>query len=238
MNNLKINLCGVEFQNPLIAASGTFGYGLEFERYLDLNRVGGISVKGLSLREHAGNPMPRIHETSSGMLNAIGLQNIGVDSFLRNKLPRLRKYNAKVIVNFWGKSIDEYAEIAAILDKEDIDMLEMNISCPNVKEGGISFSSSPDNARKVICAVRNVVSKKPLIVKLSPNVSDIRDFALVCEEEGADAVSAINTIVGMAINIDSRRPYLANNTGGLSGPAIKPVGVKMVMIFTKPLKFL
>ncbi len=225
---LKINLCGVEFNNPVIAASGTFGYGLEFSRFTDLNKIGGISVKGISLKETYGNKMPRIAETASGMLNAIGLQNIGAEKFISEKLPFLKKYDTRIIVNFWGKTIEEYTETAAILDKADIDMLEMNISCPNVKEGGIAFSSCPEMTEEIVKAVRKVVVHKPLIVKLSPNITDIRLFAAACEKCGADAVSVINTLLGMAIDVETMKPKIANITGGLSGPAIKPVAVRMV----------
>jgi dihydroorotate dehydrogenase (NAD+) catalytic subunit len=218
----------VEFSSPIIGASGTFGYGLEYSPIFDLNKVGGISVKGLSLHPHDGNPMPRIRETTAGMLNAIGLQNVGVEAFLRDKLPFLRKYSCRIIANFWGKTLEEYVQTAEILDKSNLDMLEMNISCPNVKAGGILFTSHPDKTREVVKAVRKVVKNTPLIVKLSPNVTDIKAYAKVCEEEGADAIAAINTLVGMAINIKTRKPYLANVTGGLSGPAIKPVGIRAV----------
>ncbi len=228
INPLKTTLCGVELKNPLIAASGTFGYGLEFAQVMDLSRIGGICVKGISLKPTDGNPMPRIRETASGMLNAIGLQNVGVEAFLTDKLPFLRKKNTKIIVNFWGKSDDDYIKVARILDESDVDMLEMNISCPNVKEGGISYSASPDRAGEITRKVRKEVKNKPLMVKLSPNVTDIRTYASACENAGADALSAINTLMGMAINIKTRRPWLANTTGGLSGPAIKPVAVRMV----------
>ncbi len=237
MNNpLKIKLCNVEFKNPVIAASGTFGYGLEFSRTIDLSLLGGISIKGISLHETAGNPMPRIRETASGMLNAIGLQNVGVENFLKTKLNILRRHDTRIIVNFWGKSIEEYVKVAEILDNADIDMLEMNISCPNIKEGGISFSANPLKTKEVLNAVRKVIKNKPLIVKLSPNVGNICDFARVCEEEGADALSAINTLLGMAINVKTRKPWLANVTGGLSGPAIKPVAVRMVYEISKAVK--
>lgn len=225
---LKINLCGIEFNNPVIAASGTFGYGLEFSRFTDLNKIGGISVKGISLKETYGNKMPRIAETASGMLNAIGLQNIGAERFISEKLPFLKKYDTRIIVNFWGKTIEEYSETAAILDKADVDMLEMNISCPNVNEGGIAFSSCPEMTEEIVKAVRKVVVHKPLTVKLSPNVTDIKPFAAACEKCGADAVSVINTLLGMAIDIETMKSKIANITGGLSGPAIKPVAVRMV----------
>ena len=225
---LKTVFCGIEFKNPIITASGTFGYGLEYVRHIDISRLGGISVKGISLHEVAGNPMPRIMETTSGMLNAIGLQNVGVDRFLKEKLPALRKHDTKVIVNFWGKTLEEYVEVAKILDDADVDMLEMNISCPNIKEGGIAFGTDPDMTLRVTSEVKNVLKNKPLMVKLSPNVTNIRVFAKACEDGGADAISAINTLLGMAINIHTKKPYISNVTGGLSGPAIKPVAVRMV----------
>lgn len=229
MDRLKTKLCGVEFKNPIIAASGTFGYGLEFKRFTDLNKIGGISVKGISLHETEGNPMPRLAETYSGMLNAIGLQNVGVEKFIKEKLPALKSIDTRIIVNFWGKTIDEYVEVAKILDEvERVDMLEMNISCPNIKEGGISFSSSPEAVSQVVSACRKVIKNKPLIVKLSPNVQDIKPFAKACEDNGADAVSAINTLIGMAIDVERMKPVLANITGGLSGPAIKPIALRMV----------
>ena len=229
MDRLKTKLCGVEFKNPIIAASGTFGYGLEFKRFTDLNKIGGISVKGISLHETEGNPMPRLAETYSGMLNAIGLQNVGVEKFIKEKLPALKSIDTRIIVNFWGKTIDEYVEVAKILDEvERVDMLEMNISCPNIKEGGISFSSSPEAVSQVVSACRKVIKNKPLIVKLSPNVQDIKPFAKACEDNGADAVSAINTLIGMAIDVERMKPVLANITGGLSGPAIKPIALRIV----------
>lgn len=227
-NKLKTKICGVEFNNPIIAASGTFGYGIEYSRHTDLNKIGGISVKGISLKETFGNKMPRIAETYAGMLNAIGLQNVGVEKFLSDKLPFLKRFDTRVIVNFWGKTIDEYIEVASILDKSNVDMLEMNISCPNVKEGGISFSSSPEATSEIVKAVRKVITSKPLIVKLSPNVTDIKPYAIACEKEGADGLSVINTLLGMAIDIETMKPKLSNITGGLSGPAIKPVAIRMV----------
>jgi len=227
-DRLKTVFCGVEFKNPVITASGTFGYGLEYSKHVDISRLGGISVKGISLNEVTGNPMPRIMETTSGMLNAIGLQNVGVKRFLKEKLPALRKHDTKIIVNFWGKTLEEYVETAKILDDADVDMLEMNISCPNIKEGGIAFGTDPDMTLRVTSEVKNVLKNKPLMVKLSPNVTNIRIFAKACEEGGADAISAINTLLGMAINIHTKKPYISNVTGGLSGPAIKPVAVRMV----------
>ncbi|MEF3255354.1 MAG: dihydroorotate dehydrogenase, partial [Deferribacterales bacterium] len=218
----------VEFKNPVITASGTFGYGLEYANFIDINKLGGISVKGISLKPVQGNPMPRIMETSSGMLNAIGLQNVGVEKFIKEKLPLLRRYDTKIIVNFWGKTLEEYIEVAKILDNEDVDMLEMNISCPNIKEGGIAFGTDPKMTYDVVYNCKKVMKKKPLIVKLSPNVTNIKIFGKMAEEAGADAISAINTLLGMAININTRRPFLSNVTGGLSGPAIKPVAIRMV----------
>ena len=225
---LNITICGVNFKNPVIAASGAFGYGLEYEKYIDLNKIGGISVKGLSLNKHEGNPMPRIVETASGMLNAIGLENIGVHEFVEEKLPLLKKYDTKIIANFWGKNRDEYVEVAEILDNSDIDMLEMNISCPNIKEGGISFGTDKKMTYSVINSVKKRIKNKPLAVKLSPNVTDIKEFAKTSKDAGADAISAINTLLGMAIDINTLRPILSNVTGGLSGPAIKPVALRMV----------
>jgi dihydroorotate dehydrogenase (NAD+) catalytic subunit len=234
---LNTKICGVDFKNPIITASGTFGYGIEYSRFLDLNQLGGISVKGISLNEVEGNKMPRIMETSAGMLNAIGLQNVGVKKFIEEKLPILRKYETKIIVNFWGKSLDEYIEVASILDsEEDIDMLEMNISCPNIKEGGIAFGTDPKMTYEVVNKVKKVLNNKPLMVKLSPNVTDIKVFGKIAEEAGADCLSAINTLLGMSININTRKPYISNITGGLSGPAIKPVAVRMVYELYKTVK--
>lgn len=228
-NILEKVICGVKFKNPIITASGTFGYGLEFIRFIDLNLLGGISIKGISLEPVEGNPMPRIVETASGVLNAIGLQNVGLKAFIAEKLPILKSYDTNIIVNFWGKSIDEYLKVAETLDNTDgVDMLEMNISCPNIKDGGISFSSSPLATREIVSKVRKVIRNKPLIVKLSPNVGDIKEYLKVVEEEGADSVSLINTLIGMAIDIHKYKPVLANKTGGLSGPAIKPIALRMV----------
>lgn len=229
MDRLKTNICGVEFKNPVIAASGTFGYGLEFKKFTNLDEMGGISVKGISLHPVEGNPMPRLAETYSGLLNAIGLQNVGVEKFIKEKLPALNSVKTNLIVNFWGKTTEEYVEVAKILDEQPrVDMLEMNISCPNIKEGGISFSSSPEAVYNIVSACRKVIKNKPLVVKLSPNVQDIRPFAKACVDGGADAISAINTLLGMAIDIEKMKPVLANVTGGLSGPAIKPIALRMV----------
>jgi dihydroorotate dehydrogenase (NAD+) catalytic subunit len=233
---LNINLCGVEFKNPVLAASGTFGYGLEFAEYCDISALGGICVKGLSVKPHEGNPMPRIRETAGGMLNAIGLQNIGVEAFLTDKLPKLLEYRTRIIANFWGNTVEDYIAAARLLDESAVDMLEMNISCPNIKQGGISFSATPESAADITAAVRKAVKNKPLIVKLSPNVTDIKAYGAACENAGADCLSAINTLLGMAIDVQTRKPYLANITGGLSGPAIKPVAVRMVYELYKTVK--
>lgn len=233
---LNTTICGVNFKNPIITASGTFGYGLEYSRFIDLNKLGGISVKGISLNPVEGNKMPRIMETSAGMLNAIGLQNVGVEKFLNEKLPLLKKYDTKIIVNFWGKTIEEYVETAGILDKSEIDMLEMNISCPNIKEGGIAFGTDPDMTYEVVNKVKKAIKNKPLMVKLSPNVTDIKVFGLAAEKAGADCISAINTLLGMSININTRKPFISNVTGGLSGPGIKPVAVRMVNELYKAVK--
>lgn len=225
---LAVEIAGIKMKNPVMPASGTFGYGEEFSGYLDLSRLGAIVTKGLSLRPKAGNPTPRIAETVSGMLNAIGLQNVGVDAFIEKKLPFLRKIDAPVIVNFFGNTLDEYGEIARRLsDIPDVAGCEMNISCPNVKQGGIVFGTDPGCAAEVVSLVRRHLSK-PLIVKLTPNVTDITVVARAVEEAGADAISCINTLTGMSVDIRTRRPRLANRTGGLSGPAIRPVAVRMV----------
>jgi len=225
---LKVNLAGIELKNPVLAASGTFGYGEEYARWVDLNQLGGIVVKGLSLKPHQGNPPPRIVETPAGMLNAIGLENVGLKVFLEEKLPFLASYDTAVIVNIWGREVGEYVTLAKELDGvKEIDGLELNVSCPNIKEGGLSFGTNPKTLRGLVQAVRRATSL-PLIVKLSPNVTDIVSLAQAAEEGGADAISLINTLLGMAIDINTRRPRLANVTGGLSGPAIRPVAVRMV----------
>ncbi len=226
--DLSVKMEGLEFTNPVIAASGTFGYGLEYLPFVDLDRLGGFSTKGLSLKPRMGNPVPRMVETASGMLNAIGLENIGLDKFLSDKLPLLENYKTRILVNFFGDTKDEYIEMATRLsDVERVDALEMNISCPNVEEGGVQFSSDPAVVLKLVTAVRQA-TKKFLIVKLSPNVTDITEIAKAAEEGGADALSLINTAIGMAIDLETRKPYLANKTGGLSGPAIKPIALNMV----------
>ncbi len=226
--DLKVRIGNLKLKNPVMTASGTFGYGDEYAEFVDLSKLGAIVVKGLSLKPKQGNPPPRIVETPAGMLNAIGLQNIGIDSFIKKKMPFLRECKTKVIANFFGDSIDEYVKAAEKLSSvKGIDALEMNISCPNKQAGWIVFGTEPEVTRNVVKAVRNA-TKLPLIVKLSPNVTDISLMAQVAEDAGADALSLINTLSGMAIDIQSQKPKLANITGGLSGPAIKPVAIRMV----------
>ena len=226
--DLSVEIAGIKLRNPVMTASGTFGYGREFVDYLDLEKIGAIITKGLSIRPKAGNPTPRIVETPGGMLNAIGLQNVGIDAFVEEKLPFLRTVNTPVIVNLYGNTLEEYGELAERLDKlPEVAGLEVNISCPNVKQGGIVFGTDPKAAYEVVSLVRESTIK-PLIVKLSPNVTDVVDMAKACVDAGADALSLINTLTGMAIDLQKRRPVLANVTGGLSGPAIKPVALRMV----------
>ena len=226
--DLSIKLGRLELDNPVIAASGTFGYGLEYRPFVDLNRLGGFATKGLSLKPRIGNPVPRMVETASGMLNAIGLENIGLEKFLTEKLPLLEAYKTRIIVNFFGDTQGEYVEMAAALEEVTrVDAVEMNISCPNVEEGGVQFSSDPAVVKPLVEAVRKVTGKF-LIVKLSPNVTDITEIAKAAEEGGADALSLINTQIGMSIDLKTGKPWLANKTGGLSGPAIKPIALYMV----------
>lgn len=228
MPNLSVEIAGIKFQNPVLTASGTFGYGLEYADFIDLNRLGGVVVKGLSMKPSRGNSPPRIIETASGMLNAIGLQNVGVEAFITEKLPLLKKYNTKIIANFFGDTQDEYVSVAERLtDVSGIAGLEMNISCPNVDKGGIAFGTDPQITEALVRKVRKVTSL-PLIVKLSPNVTDIVVIAKAAVNGGADALSIVNTLLGMAIDVQTRRPVLSNITGGLSGPAIKPVALRMV----------
>ena len=227
--NLKVNVGGIAMRNPVMTASGTFGYGLEFARFIDLSRLGAVVSKGVSSRPWPGNPPARIVETRAGMLNAIGLQNVGVDAFINEKLLRIRKLDTAVIVNIVGREIDEYVAVARKLNQEDgVTGLELNISCPNIKQGGISFGQNANLSAEVTQAVKRAAPAKPLVVKLTPNVADITEIALAVERGGADAISLINTLMGMAIDIDARKPLLANITGGLSGPAIKPVALRMV----------
>ena len=225
--NTKINFAGIEMKNPVTVASGTFGYGREYSEFFDLGKLGAIITKGTSLKPRSGNKPSRVCETASGMLNSIGLQNPGVEYFANNDLPFLRKFDTKIIVNACGSSIDEYVELCKILNTLDIDGVELNLSCPNVKAGCMAFGNTYEGVKKVTSEVRKVLDK-PLIVKLTPNVTDIVGIAKGVEDGGADAVSLINTLLGMKIDIYKRKPVLANNTGGLSGPAIKPVAVRMV----------
>ncbi|MEJ2470388.1 MAG: dihydroorotate dehydrogenase [Desulfuromonadales bacterium] len=226
--NMAVEIAGIKLRNPVMPASGTFGYGEEYAPFLDLEKIGAIVTKGLSLKPKAGNPTPRIAETISGMLNAIGLQNVGVDAFIQHKMPFLRTVNTPVIANFFGNTLEEYGEVAKRLNEiPEIAAAELNISCPNVKQGGIVFGTDPLAASEVVTLVRKNL-QKPLIVKLSPNVTDITVIARAVEESGADAISCINTLTGMSVDIHTRRPRIANRTGGLSGPAIRPVAVRMV----------
>ncbi|WP_417915494.1 dihydroorotate dehydrogenase [Candidatus Electronema sp. JM] len=226
--DLRVQIGPLELRNPVLTASGTFGYAKEFAPFVNLNRLGGIIVKGISLEPRPGNPPPRIVETACGMLNAIGLENVGVDRFISEKMPYLRTLAAPLFVNILGDSVEDYRELASRLDDvPGISGIEVNISCPNVKKGGVAFGSSPEMAGAVTKAVRTA-TKLPVIVKLSPNVSDITVMAKAVEAAGADAVSLINTLIGMAINAETRRPRLANIIGGLSGPAIKPIALRMV----------
>ncbi len=226
--DLSADIAGIKLQNPVMLASGTAGYGEDISRYCDLNRIGAIIVKGIALKSSKGNPPPRICETPSGMLNAIGLPNVGVETFISDKVPFLRNFSTKVIVNIFGSTVDDYGEVAAAFHGVDgVHGLEANISCPNIKEGGIAFGTDLVATRQVVRRIRKSTAL-PLIIKLSPNVTDITSFAKICEEEGANAISLINTLLGMVIDTETWRPKLANITGGLSGPAIRPVAVRMV----------
>ncbi|WP_289147397.1 dihydroorotate dehydrogenase [uncultured Megamonas sp.] len=225
--NLSVKIGNLELKNPVMGASGTFGFGREYEDFLDVNEIGAIVTKGVTPKPRAGNPGVRIAETPSGMLNCIGLENPGVDAFIYDILPKIKKYNTAVIVNISAGSVEEYAEMAWRLDIDGVDAVEVNISCPNVKEGGIVFGTDPKAAAVVTHAVKTH-TKKTVIVKLSPNVTDIVQMAKAVEEAGADAISMINTLTGMAIDINTRKPLLGNITGGLSGPAVKPVALRMV----------
>ena len=226
---MEVTIGGVRFKNPVLTASGTFAYGVEFAHLMDLNAIGGIVVKGISMKPIKGNPPPRIYETASGMLNAIGWQNIGATEFVTQKLPALQKYQAKVVVNIVGFCLEDYLEVTRFLnDYPGIAALELNISCPNVKHGGFHFNKDPRDTFKVVAKTKKASPRIPVWVKLSPNFTDIRPFARACEEAGADAISAVNTLIGMAVNVKTRRPRLNYVTGGLSGPAIKPVALRMV----------
>ena len=227
MADLSLELCGVKLKNPVIAASGTFGFGREFDGLYDISALGGISVKGLSLRPRTGNPPSRIAETPSGMLNSVGLQNPGVQSFIEHDLPWLLGKDIAVIANITGTSVEEYVGMAEVLAPTGVHLLEMNISCPNVHEGGVAFGVKPESVYAITKAVK-AAAKQPLIVKLTPNVADITENALAAQEAGADAISMINTLTGIAVDVQKRRMILANNTGGLSGPAVRPVALRMV----------
>ena len=227
MADLTVNIAGVEFKNPVITASGTFGFGREYSEFYPMREIGGLSCKGITLKPRMGNPPPRIAETPSGILNAVGLQNPGVDHFIERDLPWLKEQETVVIANIAGNTPEEYAQMAEKLSESSVDMIEMNISCPNVKHGGVQFGTSCQSVGAITREVR-AHCKKPLMVKLSPNVSDIAEIARAAESEGADALSLINTLTGMRIDINTLRPIIRNNTGGLSGPAVFPVAVRMV----------
>ena len=225
--NMKVNIAGVEWKNPVTVASGTFGSGAEFGEFVDLNKLGAVTTKGVANIPWTGNPAPRVAEVYGGMMNAVGLQNPGIDLFCKRDIPFLRKYDTKIIVNVCGKSTEDYCEVVERLSSEDIDMMEINISCPNVKEGGIAFGQNPKAAEEITKAVKKY-AKQPVIMKLSPNVTDIAEMAKAVEAGGADAISLINTLTGMKIDINRRQFVLANKTGGVSGPAIHPIAVRMV----------
>jgi len=235
-HSLEVQISSLKLRNPVITASGTFGYGLEYSQFIDLNLAGAITVKGLSLNPKQGNPPPRIYETPCGMINSIGLQNIGIDAFVVEKLPFLRKFDTKIIVNFFGENLDEYVEMASKLDATDgIHALEMNVSCPNKSSEWRKMGLETELLKKAVKEVR-AVTLKPLIVKLSPQVTDITVMAKICEDEGADAVSLINTIPAMVIDIKSRKSIIGTTAGGLSGPAIRPVAVRMVFEVSRAVK--
>ncbi len=227
MSNLGIKIAGVEFKNPVMTASGTFGSGMEYGEFVDLNKLGAVVTKGVANVPWPGNPTPRVTEVYGGMLNAIGLQNPGIDVFLERDLPFLKQYDTKVIVNVCGKSVSDYLEVVEKLSDADIDMMEINISCPNVKEGAIAFGQKADSVFDITKQIKEK-AKHPIIMKLSPNVTDIAEMAKATEAAGADALSMINTLTGMKIDIERRRFALANKTGGMSGPAIKPIAIRMV----------
>lgn len=225
--NTKVNIAGVEFKNPVMVASGTFGSGAEYSDFVDLNRLGAVVTKGVANVPWEGNPTPRIAETYGGMLNAVGLQNPGYDLFAKRDIPYLQKYDTNIIVNVCGRTTEDYIDVVEKLGTENVDMLEINISCPNVKHGGIAFGQDPKAVEAITKAVK-AVAKQPVIMKLSPNVTDITEMAMAAEAGGADALSLINTLTGMQIDVERQKFVLANKTGGLSGPAIKPVAVRMV----------
>ena len=234
-NILATEICSIKMKTPILAASGTFGFGEEFENFVDLSKLGGVMVKGTTLKPRRGNEGVRITETPCGMLNCIGLENPGIENFLNEILPRIKKFNMNVIVNISGSSIDDYAKLSKMLDVEGVAAIELNISCPNVKDGGIIFGTDPNMAAAVTQAAK-FPTTKPVIVKLSPNVTDIKLIAKAVEDSGADCISLINTLIGMEINIDTWRPTLGNITGGLSGSSIKPVALRMVYEVAKTVK--
>ncbi|MEE1085736.1 MAG: dihydroorotate dehydrogenase [Schaedlerella sp.] len=225
--NMRVNIAGVEWNNPVTVASGTFGSGAEYCDFVDLNKIGAVTTKGVANVPWPGNPTPRIAETYGGMMNAVGLQNPGIDVFCKRDIPFLKQYDTKIIVNVCGRSTEDYCEVVERLANEPVDMLEINISCPNVKEGGIAFGQNPQAAEAITKAVKKY-AKQPVIMKLSPNVTDITEMARAVEAGGADAVSLINTLTGMKIDIERQKFAVANKTGGVSGPAIKPIAVRMV----------
>lgn len=227
MADLSVKICGVDFKNPIIPASGVFGYGREYEELFPLEKLGGIATKGTTLNRRTGNLSPRIAETPSGMLNSVGLQNPGIDHFIEKELPNLLQKNTVILANIAGSTVDECVQVAEKLENTDVHMIELNISCPNVKQGGVAFGTSCETASDVVKNVRKATTK-PLVVKLSPNVTSIADIAKAVESAGADAVSLINTLLGMRIDINTGRPVLRNNVGGMSGPAVFPIAVRMV----------
>lgn len=234
--DLTVNIGNLKLTNPVMTASGTFGYGEEYSEFIDLNMLGAIVVKGISLMPMEGNPPPRICETPCGMLNAIGLQNVGLKRFLHEKLPYLRKFDTRIIVNIFGNTIQEYVKLSNALDNVGIDAIELNVSCPNVKKGGMIFGTDKKTLARLISKVKQSVKKTVVITKLSPNVSNIPEFSRIAEDAGSDAISLINTIPGLAVDIETRKPKLANITGGLSGPAIKPIALRMVWEASKSVK--
>lgn len=225
--SLKVNICGIEFNNPVIAASGTFGFGKEFAEYIDINKLGGISSKGLTLHKNLGNKGIRIYETAAGIMNSIGLQNPGIEYFIKEELPFLETKDAVTIANLGGHSVEDYVKGAQMLDKTSVPIIELNISCPNVKEGGMAFGTNPKKACEVIEKVRKA-TKKVLMVKLSPNVGDIKEFVKIAEKSGADCISLVNTFNALAIDVDNKKAVFENKTAGLSGPCIKPIALRMV----------
>lgn len=225
--SLKVNICGIEFNNPVIAASGTFGFGKEFADYIDIDKLGGISSKGLTLHKNLGNKGIRIFETAAGIMNSIGLQNPGIEYFIKEELPFLETKDAVTIANLGGHSVEDYVKGASMLDKTSVPIIELNISCPNVKEGGMAFGTDPKKACEVIEKVREV-TKKVLMVKLSPNVGDIKEFVKISENSGADCISLVNTFNALAIDVDNKKAVFENKTAGLSGPCIKPIALRMV----------